>query len=218
MSAVAQTVQVNHSLMPQAPQPVLGEIMIARGDVGEADIAKALSFQSTYGGRIGAILVRIGAVSEDKVIAALASQLGLPVLLPEQLPQDPAEYAACIKSSGIAIDWWIDQSALVWTGSDGVVNCISRDPVSANLRETLGDAFADKSVRWWLIRNRDLDLMMDLVRRAMTTDGVDIDGDVALLRELAEQVTIETVDPLKPAVLRGGTKEFLYLLMPVRIT
>ena len=34
----------------------------------------------------------------------------------------------------------------------------------------------------------------------------------------AEQVTIETVDPLKPAVLRGGTKEFLYLLMPVRIT
>ena len=190
MSALAQTVQMDRSPIPVAPQPVLGEIMVARGDISEADIAKALSFQSSFSGRIGAILVRIGAVSEDVVLAALSSQLGLPVLLPEQLPQDPAEYAACIKASGIGIDWWVDQSALVWTGSDGIVNCISRDPISANLRETLSDAFAEKTIRWWLIRNRDLDLMMDLVRRAMTTDGMDIDGDVALLRELAEEAPV----------------------------
>jgi DNA polymerase-3 subunit beta len=31
------------------------------------------------------------------------------------------------------------------------------------------------------------------------------------------EITIETVDPLKPAVLRGGDTDFLYLLMPVRI-
>ena len=32
------------------------------------------------------------------------------------------------------------------------------------------------------------------------------------------EVTIETMDPLKPAVLRGSDgSEFLYLLMPVRI-
>jgi DNA polymerase-3 subunit beta len=33
----------------------------------------------------------------------------------------------------------------------------------------------------------------------------------------ADEVTLETVDPLKPAVLRGGDADFLYLLMPVRI-
>ena len=34
----------------------------------------------------------------------------------------------------------------------------------------------------------------------------------------SSEVTIETVDPLKPAVLRGrDAGEFLYLLMPVRI-
>lgn len=33
----------------------------------------------------------------------------------------------------------------------------------------------------------------------------------------ADEVTLETVDPLKPAVLRGGDAGFLYLLMPVRI-
>jgi DNA polymerase-3 subunit beta len=32
------------------------------------------------------------------------------------------------------------------------------------------------------------------------------------------EIAIETVDPLKPAVLRGSeSADFLYLLMPVRI-
>ncbi len=33
----------------------------------------------------------------------------------------------------------------------------------------------------------------------------------------APEITIESTDPLKPAVLRGGDADFLYLLMPVRI-
>jgi DNA polymerase III subunit beta len=40
-------------------------------------------------------------------------------------------------------------------------------------------------------------------------DGVEAAG--------ASEITIETIDPLKPAVLRGGDADFLYLLMPVRI-
>jgi len=42
-------------------------------------------------------------------------------------------------------------------------------------------------------------------------DGVEAVG--------AEEITIETIDPLKPAVMRGaGVTEYLYLLMPVRIS
>ena len=33
----------------------------------------------------------------------------------------------------------------------------------------------------------------------------------------SSEITIESIDPLKPAVLRGGDADFLYLLMPVRI-
>jgi DNA polymerase-3 subunit beta len=40
-------------------------------------------------------------------------------------------------------------------------------------------------------------------------DGVEAAG--------SSEITIETIDPLKPAVLRGGDADFLYLLMPVRI-
>ena len=34
-----------------------------------------------------------------------------------------------------------------------------------------------------------------------------------------EEVALQTVDPLKPAVMRGaGSEDFLYLLMPVRVS
>jgi DNA polymerase-3 subunit beta len=40
-------------------------------------------------------------------------------------------------------------------------------------------------------------------------DGVEAAG--------ASEISIESIDPLKPAVLRGNDADFLYLLMPVRI-
>ena len=34
----------------------------------------------------------------------------------------------------------------------------------------------------------------------------------------AEEVTLSTIDPMKPAVIRGvGRDDYLYLLMPVRV-
>ena len=45
-------------------QSRLGEILVARGALSDADLARALSFQETYRGRLGAILVRLGAISE----------------------------------------------------------------------------------------------------------------------------------------------------------
>lgn len=42
-------------------------------------------------------------------------------------------------------------------------------------------------------------------------DGIDVTP--------SEEITLETVDPVKPAILRGaGTEDFLYLLMPVRVS
>jgi DNA polymerase-3 subunit beta len=34
-----------------------------------------------------------------------------------------------------------------------------------------------------------------------------------------EEITLSTLDPMKPAVIRGvGRDDYLYLLMPVRVT
>lgn len=171
-------------------QPALGRILVDRGAINESDVAKGLSFQSSYGGLLGAILVRLGAVSEDSVLEALSFQLGLDIIAAEQMPQDPATYITTLRESGIDTDWWVDQAALVWADEGGTVNCISRDPLLPSLQETVVGAFPDKPLRWWLIRSRELDFMSDLVRRAIATEGRDFEGDVALLRELAEEAPV----------------------------
>jgi general secretion pathway protein E len=171
-------------------QPPLGQILMQRGVIGENDVGKALSFQNSFGGLFGGILIRIGAVSEDAVLDALSTQLGLDVISSERMPQDPATYAENIKVSGIDSEWWIDQAALTWTDEQGTVNCLSRDPLRPSLQEALIAAFAGKKLKWWLIRNRELDFMIDLVRRELMSGGRDYEGDVALLRELAEEAPV----------------------------
>ncbi|MBM3515401.1 MAG: type II secretion system protein [Alphaproteobacteria bacterium] len=175
--------------LSQAQLPI-GQILLSRKTISETDLQKALSVQASVGGRLGAILVRIGAVAEDNVLEALRDQIGFDIIAGENLPQDPAIYLETIKASEIDLNWWVDQSVLAWSGSDAVLHCIARDPLTPSLQETLVQTFAGKVLRWWLVRARDLDFMLDLVRRAESTTGIDIAGDVALLRELAEEAPV----------------------------
>jgi len=171
-------------------KPPLGRILLDRKALSENDVAKALAFQSNFGGLFGAILVRLGAVSEDAVLDALSYQLGIDIIPADRIPQDPATYVTTLRASQITLDWWIDQAVLAWTDDSGAVNCISRDPLASSLQETMLAAFPDMPLKWWLIRNRELEFMTDLVRRAISSEGRDVEGDVALLRELAEEAPV----------------------------
>ncbi|MDX2223954.1 MAG: ATPase, T2SS/T4P/T4SS family [Rhodospirillaceae bacterium] len=175
---------------PPAADLPIGQILLDRAAIGDIDLQKALSLQASIGGRLGAILVRIGAVSEDTVLDALHDQVGLDVIAGPQMPQDPATYLKTIEASGIELDWWLDQATLAWSAGGDALHCVARDPFSPSLQETVEQAFPGRPIVWWLVRNRDLDFMLDLVKRANSTAGVDIEGDVALLRELAEEAPV----------------------------
>ncbi len=167
----------------------LGGMLVDRKLLSEGDLARALSFQQMYGGRLGAILIRLGAISEDHVLECLAIQLGLPIVTQELLPQDPQVYATAVRRFGIDAEWWFDQSALVWIDDKEILNCVCRDPLAPLLQETISVNFSGP-VQWWLVRARDLDLMIDLVRRDLSNEDRDLDGDVAHLRELAEEAPV----------------------------
>jgi general secretion pathway protein E len=168
----------------------IGEILLARGAISDGDLAKALAFQDSFSSRLGAILVRLGAVAEEAVLVALSEQLELAVATPETMPQAPESYVEAIRVSAIDADWWFDQSALPWIDDHGDLNCISRDPLAPLLIETVEQTFTRRTLRWWLVRARDLDFMIDLVRRELSSESRDLDGDVALLRELAEEAPV----------------------------
>ena len=58
---------------------LLGQILVARGAVRAADLERTLELQRSVEGRIGSLLIRTGALSEDQLLDALSDQLGLPI-------------------------------------------------------------------------------------------------------------------------------------------
>lgn len=56
----------------------LGDLLIKAGVVNDAQLNAALNEQRQWGGRLGAILVRMGALSEDLLVKALSRQLNIP--------------------------------------------------------------------------------------------------------------------------------------------
>ena len=58
----------------------LGELLLERGIINQAQLAKALQFQKEQGGLIGQILVSLGFAKEEEIAQALTVQYGFPYL------------------------------------------------------------------------------------------------------------------------------------------
>ncbi len=169
-----------------SPQPI-GALLLQRELINSKDIDKALAFQKQFKGRFGAILVRIGAISEDALLPVLSEQLNLPLLDSSELPTQQETILNAIQTSGLAPAWFQDQHVLVWEGLDGVIHCASRNPIDSNLQETLSAAFSSRQLSWWLARSHDIEIALKLIQTGTHGEHQD---EIAHLRELAEEAPV----------------------------
>jgi len=168
---------------------LLGELLVVRGLASRQDIAKALAFQQQYGGRIGSILVRLGALSEESLLPVLSEQLGIALLGSGEWPEDAAAIAAAVEASGLPLDWWIDHGVVAWPSDDGLL-ATSRDPLDPATNEMLDRHLPAGGWAWRLARSQDHDRLLDLAARAHRASDDDLGDDVSHLRELAEEAPV----------------------------
>lgn len=161
----------------------IGELLQQANLINEQDIQRALEFQTRFGGRFGAVLVRMGSVSEDVVLFHLSQQLSIPLL--KDLPELDSIQSA-IEISNISKDWWIDQQCVSWENSDNSIGCTSRDPLDATLQEIISRAFSTHQIIWHLSRNQDLDKLLDSLSKSQQNSWFGDHNDVGHLKELAE--------------------------------
>ncbi|MFH1457894.1 MAG: ATPase, T2SS/T4P/T4SS family [Candidatus Omnitrophota bacterium] len=64
--------------MPKDRYLRLGELLIKEGLINTGQLEKAISAQRHEGGRLGEVLVRLGFIREDQVVAVLGKQLNIP--------------------------------------------------------------------------------------------------------------------------------------------
>lgn len=98
----------------------LGDLLIKAGVVSDAQLNAALNEQRQWGGRLGAILVRMGALSEDLLVKALSRQLNIPraaigptdpIVVPPQI-LERIDRATCEKGLLLPVQYIQDRRAL----------------------------------------------------------------------------------------------------------
>ena len=168
-SAVAESVAearvpTDSSTAPQRPKGLLGQVLVARGLVTDAQIEAALKLQqSSPGKRLGEVLVDMGALDDRGLVDALADFYGLPVTdlrrdtpFPEALALVPAEIAR----ENLAIPVSLDDEGLH----------IAVAQPSDDLRFLLANT-SGRSVRLSLAPARDIKWAIDRSYQALDSVG-----------------------------------------------
>ena len=169
---------------------LLGHLLVERQIVSASDIQKALAFQEQFGGRIGSILVRLGALSEETLLPVLADQLGMPVLSGDEWPQGPDSIRTLFENSAFTADWWLDNGVLAWALANDSIIAVARDPLDPLVNEALEKCLGDSPWSWRLVRSQDMDRLLDMAGGSMGGLDASLDDDVSHLRELAEEAPV----------------------------
>jgi len=184
MISTQETNSAAHSPAPLITR--LGDLLVAEGCITSTELQRGLEFQQRLGGRLGAVLVRMGALSEDALLQALSKQLSMPVISSQQLPLDVGVLLDTLETAQIDKDWWLDQEVVAWGDESNTLHCVARDPLDSSLQEIFAEVFPDHALVWYLSRTQDLDRILDLLAKAETTHHWGSADDVGLLKELAE--------------------------------
>ncbi len=168
---------------------LLGQLLVDRQLVALGDLQKALAFQAQFGGRIGSVLVRLGALSEDSLIPVLSEQLEMPVLSGDDWPADGEAIRTTLLEAGCSLEWWLDNGVVAWGVPSGDVVAVARDPLDPALNEALGRAFGTRW-SWRLGKSQETERLIDMAGNARSRGDMDLDDDVSHLRELAEEAPV----------------------------
>ncbi|MFZ1832228.1 MAG: type II secretion system protein, partial [Pseudomonadales bacterium] len=115
----------------------IGELLIDAKIVHPQDVEKALQLQAAAGGRLGTILFRTGALSEEALLRVLALQLDAPVLGVDAPIPDESQMLQGALESGIPLDWFLDQRVLMWQMPDGTIGWTAQDPLASLVLQSL---------------------------------------------------------------------------------
>jgi len=71
----------------------IGELLVSGGHIDTMQLSSALAHQRQWGGRIGQAIVRLGFLSEERLLEAVGSQIGAPFVVIDERAVPPAVVA-----------------------------------------------------------------------------------------------------------------------------
>ncbi|MGB3455169.1 MAG: ATPase, T2SS/T4P/T4SS family [Litorimonas sp.] len=163
-------------------------VLAERGQVTPLDLEHARRYQQEAGGPLHQALLRIGAVGEEDMLAALSAQLGTPIL--DDVPSDPSVYKDAMDRMAVAASWLDAHKAALWMEGDTVV-ATARDVLDMGFRETLEQRARQSgtALKYALATAPLLEAAQRVYTPPKTSDEHESD-DAQRLRELAEEAPV----------------------------
>jgi general secretion pathway protein E len=172
----------------EIPQKI-GALLLDKGLLQEADLNRALDLQRAAGTRIGSVLVRIGAISEENLLSVLSDQLQVPLVNEADMPE-AAEIYHCMSGSPIAFDWFVYNEVLIWE-AEGALVCCAKDFLLSGITETLRRFYPEVAIKYLLISTYHFETLSRVIDRELRVDTlVHMDQDAKHLKELAEEAPV----------------------------
>jgi len=193
--------------LPESNKILLGQFLVQSGTVTVEEVEEALEIQQKVGGRIGALLLRIGAISEDALLDALSEQLGIEIIGDETELPTIEQLSNCIHSSAINSQWLLKQQVLIWNINESIIAYTGKDFINSEVLTTLEYFYPDYQFHPYLMSNQDLDNCIQSIHQ-MTQSNPNQGDDISLLRELAEEApVIELVNSLMSQAMEQNASD-----------
>jgi hypothetical protein len=132
----------------------IGERLVAAGKISQTDVGKALTFQQEMGkamhgaaalttlrpasGRLGAVLVRMGALSEEALLPELSEQTDISLLASDALP-DSAAVAEAVPLLASTTSCWQGREAVPFMRANQLL-IAAKNPLERELNELVAHA------------------------------------------------------------------------------
>lgn len=154
-----------------------------------------------------ALLVRMGALSEEVLYQQMSLYSGMPLLTEEELHEAQTTFNTSLIQWGLLPAWCQSQGLILWQSEgSAITHCAAKEAVAANVQEVLRLKMpANSQVTYALVRPSSFDAFYAALERR--EPKVAMTGDVIHLRELAEEgPIIELVNTmLSQAVTRRAS-------------
>ena len=174
----------------------LGEILIERGKLDQANLDRALRLQAESGERLGSLLVTLGLCAQRDVAEALASQLALPLVDANGYPEFP------ILEERVSARFLREARALPVREDETELGLAMADPTDAYTISAF-EMVTGRAVRPMVAIPTDLEAALERLYGAgrsavgqligdveTRTDELSFDADVQQLKDLASEAPV----------------------------
>ena len=201
----------DNAATPHASMPSIGDILLRDGKITASDLDQAERLQVEAGGLLGHALLRIGAVSEEDLLAAQSTLLGLPIMTAKGVSPSAESYRRAIDALGLTSRWLLSRNAAIWQESDGeALHLLAHNILDPELRETIEARCyqAGLALRDYIASNQTVEKALFHIRDTSAEVDANMDDDTARLRELAEEApVIDYVNRVFSTALRENASD-----------